>query len=413
MESALLASAALIVQRVISINEARRAVNLNVVFTIAMSISLGTAVAVSGLADEIGSLLGDLGDPFGDTGRVVAVLVATMILTELLSNNAAAAVMIPVATVAALEGGIDPRAMALVVLVGASCSFLFPIGYQTNLMVYGLGGYRFTDFTRLGFPLTIATIIVTPIALPLADPAPLTGWRSERYGHGRCPRSPSTNSGRTRVLAERMATQRLTSAPMERAIDVVRLLTGVQCQDAPLARYSIGLRTGLTDQAIRAELDTGSIVRTHVLRPTWHFVAAEDLRWLLALTSAKVESAMAARHRQLELTSTATDRAHTLLVSELADRRWMTRPELGARFAEAGLPSSGEQTGHLLMLAELRALICSGPLRGTTHTYGLVDDVARHPHRPSTDRMRRARLRGGSSSATVRRARTTCADGRR
>jgi len=170
MESALLASAALLVLRVISINEARRAVNLNVVFTIAMSISLGTAVAVSGLADEIGAVLGDLGDPFGDTGRIVAVLVATMILTELLSNNAAAAVMIPVATVAALEGGIDPRAMALVVLVGASCSFLFPIGYQTNLMVYGLGGYRFTDFTRLGFPLTIATIIVTPIALPLAIP---------------------------------------------------------------------------------------------------------------------------------------------------------------------------------------------------------------------------------------------------
>ncbi len=181
-----------------------------------------------------------------------------------------------------------------------------------------------------------------------------------------------------------MATQRLTSAPMERAIDVVRLLTGVQCQDAPLARYSIGLRTGLTDQVIRAELDAGAIVRTHVLRPTWHFVAAEDLRWILALTSAKVESAMAARHRQLELTPTATERAHALLAAELAGRRWMTRPELGARFAEAGLPSSGEQVGHLLMLAELRGLICSGPMRGTTHTYGLVDDVA--PPSPALDR---------------------------
>ena len=187
-----------------------------------------------------------------------------------------------------------------------------------------------------------------------------------------------------RVLAERLATQRLTSSPMERAIDVVRLLTGVQCQDAPLARYSIALRTGLTDEAIRAELDAGAIVRTHVLRPTWHFVAPEDLRWLLALTSPKVESKMAARHRQLELTSTATERAHALLVSELAGRRWMTRPELAAHFAEAGLPSSGEQVGHLLMLAELRALICSGPMRGTTHTYGLVDDVA--PSSPALDR---------------------------
>ena len=190
--------------------------------------------------------------------------------------------------------------------------------------------------------------------------------------------------GHQGVLAERMATQRLTSAPMERAIDVVGLLTGVQCQDAPLARYSIGLRTGLDDHAVRAELDTGSIVRTHVLRPTWHFVAAEDLRWMLTLTSAKVESAMAARHRQLELTSTATERAHALLAAELAGRRWKTRPELGAYFAEAGLPSSGEQVGHLLMLAELRGLICSGPMRGATHTYGLVDDVA--PPMPAVDR---------------------------
>jgi di/tricarboxylate transporter len=170
MESAVLAAAALVLLRVISVTEARRSVNLNVVFTIAMSISLGTAVATSGLATEIGSWLSEVGDPFGDSGKVVAVLVATMILTELLTNNAAAAVMLPVATVTALESGLDPRAMALVVLIGASCSFLFPIGYQTNLIVYGLGGYRFTDFTRLGLPLTIATIIVTPLALPLAIP---------------------------------------------------------------------------------------------------------------------------------------------------------------------------------------------------------------------------------------------------
>ena len=158
---------ALLLLRVISVTEARRAVNLNVVLTIAMSISLGTAVAVSGLAAELGTLLGNLGDPFGDTGRLVAVLAATMLLTELLSNNAAAALMLPVATTTALDGGLDPRAMALVVLIGASCSFLSPIGYQTNLMVYSLGGYRFTDFSRVGAPLTLATLIVTPIVLPL------------------------------------------------------------------------------------------------------------------------------------------------------------------------------------------------------------------------------------------------------
>ncbi len=91
----------------------------------------------------------------------------TMVLTELLSNNAAAAVMLPVAVATAIDSGLDPRSMAIVVLIGASCSFLSPIGYQTNLMVYSLGGYRFVDFTRLGLPLTIATLVVTPIVVPL------------------------------------------------------------------------------------------------------------------------------------------------------------------------------------------------------------------------------------------------------
>jgi di/tricarboxylate transporter len=167
MEASLLAAVVLVATRTISVTEARRAVNLNVVLTIAMSISLGTAVSVSGLAGEMATLLGNAGDPFGNTGRLVAVLVATMILTELLSNNAAAALMLPVATAAAIDGGIDPRAFAVVVLIGASCSFLSPIGYQTNLMVYGLGGYRFADFTRVGVPLSLVTLIVTPIVVPI------------------------------------------------------------------------------------------------------------------------------------------------------------------------------------------------------------------------------------------------------
>jgi di/tricarboxylate transporter len=167
MEASLLAAVALIVLRVISVNEARRAVNLNVVLTIALAVSLGTAVSVSGLAGEVSSVLGRLGDPFGHTGSVVAILAATMLLTELLSNNAAAAVMLPVATALSLENGLDPRSMAIVVLIGASCSFLSPIGYQTNLMVYSLGGYRFIDFTRLGAPLTLVTLILTPIVVPL------------------------------------------------------------------------------------------------------------------------------------------------------------------------------------------------------------------------------------------------------
>jgi di/tricarboxylate transporter len=170
LEASLATASALVVLKVVSPTEARRAVNLNVVFTIALSISLGGAVQASGLAAEVARALARVGDPFGDTGRILAVLVATMILTELLSNNAAAAIMFPIAVATAAAAGLDPRSMALVVLIGASCSFLSPIGYQTNLMVYSLGGYRFSDFSRLGAPLTLATLVVTPIVVPLVLP---------------------------------------------------------------------------------------------------------------------------------------------------------------------------------------------------------------------------------------------------
>ena len=98
---------------------------------------------------------------------LVVVIVATQLLTEVLSNSGAAALMVPIAIAAAADVGADPRDFAIAVLVGASCSFLTPIGYQTNLMVYGLGGYRFTDFTRLGLPLTATCALVTTVTLSI------------------------------------------------------------------------------------------------------------------------------------------------------------------------------------------------------------------------------------------------------
>jgi di/tricarboxylate transporter len=170
LEAALAAAIVVIVGGAISTAEAGRAVNLDVVLTIAASVSVGVAVQTSGLAAEVANAVVDVGSPMGARGQLVAILIATMILTELLSNNAAAAVMVPVALVVADEIGADPRAFAIAVLIGASCSFLSPIGYQTNLMVYSLGGYRFVDFARLGLPLTLVTAVVTPIAIWVAFP---------------------------------------------------------------------------------------------------------------------------------------------------------------------------------------------------------------------------------------------------
>jgi di/tricarboxylate transporter len=93
-----------------------------------------------------------------------------MLLTELISNNAAAVLAFPVAVAAAAATGSDPRPFVIAVTMGASLSFLTPIGYQTNLMVYGLGGYRFGDFTRLGAPVNVTVTVMALILIPLAFP---------------------------------------------------------------------------------------------------------------------------------------------------------------------------------------------------------------------------------------------------
>jgi di/tricarboxylate transporter len=161
---------ALMVLRAMTPNEARRSVNIDVILMIAFSFGLGAAAAESGLAQELADGLVSVTERWGDLGVLAGILLATMLATELLSNNAAAAVVFPIAVATAAQTGLDPRPLAIGVLIMASCSFLSPIGYQTNTMVFGMGGYRFLDFTRLGFPLSICCFLVTMLVLPVAFP---------------------------------------------------------------------------------------------------------------------------------------------------------------------------------------------------------------------------------------------------
>ncbi len=164
--------AALIVvaTRLLTPSEARRSVNLDVIMMIALSFGLGSAVAVSGLAARGADALVTVGSSAGDLGVLLAVLVATTLLTEVLSNNAAAALMFPVVLDIASRTGLAVLPLVVGVLIMASCSFLTPIGYQTNLMVFGMGGYRFSDFARVGGPLTAATMATAMLAIPLGFP---------------------------------------------------------------------------------------------------------------------------------------------------------------------------------------------------------------------------------------------------
>ncbi|MEN0072241.1 MAG: crosslink repair DNA glycosylase YcaQ family protein, partial [Propionicimonas sp.] len=183
------------------------------------------------------------------------------------------------------------------------------------------------------------------------------------------------------VLARRLATQRLSGPPAADPMQVVRELLAVQSQDAPLARAMVAQRcVAGSVAAVEAAVAAGDLIRTHILRPTWHYVAAADLRWLLDLTSPPPGAPMGARERQLGIDHALVDRALAALTERLSGRRFAARAALGDALVAAGVldrgdPLLGQQVGHLLGFAEFRAVVCSAPVETTVHHYALVDEV--------------------------------------
>jgi di/tricarboxylate transporter len=168
--TALAVALGLIAARVITPSEARRSINLDVILIIGFSFGLGAAADASGLAALAADRLVGVTEAFGPVAVLAGIMLGTLVVTELLSNNAAAALMFPVALATTAQTGVDLHALAVGIMIMASCSFLTPIGYQTNTMVWSMGGYRFLDFTRLGAPLTVVVFAVSLLVIPLAFP---------------------------------------------------------------------------------------------------------------------------------------------------------------------------------------------------------------------------------------------------
>ena len=161
---------ALLATRVITLRQARNALDLDILVLIAAAFGLGAAVTESGLGDVIARGLVNGMSPLGTLGALAGILIATMALTEMISNNAAAALMFPISLSTAATVGADPLPFIITIMMGASLSFLTPIGYQTNLLVYGLGNYKFSDYTRLGIPLNLISFTLILILVPRVFP---------------------------------------------------------------------------------------------------------------------------------------------------------------------------------------------------------------------------------------------------
>jgi di/tricarboxylate transporter len=169
LKAAMIAAALMVATGCCSIDRARRSIEWQVLLVIAAALAIGRALEQTGAALAVAHTLLRLGG--GHPWMVLAVVYAsTALFTEFITNNAAAALMFPIAVAAAQDLGVSVMPFVIVIMVAASASFATPIGYQTNLMVYGSGGYRFGDFTRFGLPLTAAIGVVAVLLAPVMFP---------------------------------------------------------------------------------------------------------------------------------------------------------------------------------------------------------------------------------------------------
>lgn len=189
-----------------------------------------------------------------------------------------------------------------------------------------------------------------------------------------------------RLIQERLANQGLDRPRFRRAVEVVQWFGAVQAQERQPSKWALGLRMrGATDAAIERDLAAGAILRTHVMRPTWHYVAAADLAWMQRLTGPRVQRAMQVYRRQMELDARTLRRASAVFERSLRDGRHLTRVELGERLRRAGIALSGYRLAHAALYAELETVICSGPPAGKQSTYALVAERAPSPRDLSGD----------------------------
>ncbi|OGO26337.1 MAG: hypothetical protein A2136_01970 [Chloroflexi bacterium RBG_16_54_11] len=175
------------------------------------------------------------------------------------------------------------------------------------------------------------------------------------------------------IARMRLFCQQLSGTRFSSPAEIVTWMGAMQAQDYPMAKWAIGARLpASTDVEIESAIDRAEIIRTHLLRPTWHFVAAEDVYWLLDLTASHVKTAQSGRERDLELTDKVFAKSNSVIEKALSAGRHLTRDELVTELNKAGIATDQNRASHLFTRAELEKIICSGATREGKLTYALL-----------------------------------------
>ena len=191
------------------------------------------------------------------------------------------------------------------------------------------------------------------------------------------------------IASRRLHNQSLAAPRFAQPADAVGWLGAVQAQDYAMAKWALGLRVAnATDAGIEKAFNHGRILRTHVLRPTWHFVSPEDICWMLELTAPRVKAILSHYDRKLGLTATVLSRCHATMAKALDADGHLTREELARCLERKRIEARGQRLARIVMHAELDGLVCSGPRRGKQFTYALLERRVRKAARIDREEAR-------------------------
>ncbi|MGE5393559.1 MAG: winged helix DNA-binding domain-containing protein [Candidatus Saccharibacteria bacterium] len=178
------------------------------------------------------------------------------------------------------------------------------------------------------------------------------------------------------IAALRLKNQQLVSTKLNTPKQLVGWMGAVQAQDYNQAKWAIGVRMPhLTEIQIEEAFNKGEIIRTHLMRPTWHFVSADDIYWMLELTSPQIRTVLNTRHRELGITELLVNNSYLVIEEAInsSEQQAMTREELVEELGRAGIPTDLQRTSHIMLRAEIDGILCSGPLKGKKQTYALLN----------------------------------------
>jgi hypothetical protein len=184
----------------------------------------------------------------------------------------------------------------------------------------------------------------------------------------------------------RLVNQQIEASTFKEGKDLVSWMGAMQAQDYAMATWGIGLRLpGSTEKLIQEEIDRGAILRTHLLRPTWHLISADDIWWILELTAAQVRTKSSSRLKQLGISSELCLKSNQVIESAFISHKYLTREELYFEMEQNKVGGGKDCWSHLIFLAELDGILCSGIKKDKSQTYAILCDRVSRPASISRD----------------------------